>query len=120
VRIRAANTETVSEIDKRLTADLNESWRLLMVFDLDGTFAPTKFAIDPEMGTLLRALPAAPVTVAIISGGALSKFEKQVLADLPQQKDFYNSSLLPTCGTSFFRCTGSFPRRFPSQGGANT
>ena len=57
--------------------------KALIVFDLDGTLAASKSAIDPEMGQLLCAL-LAEVKVAIISGGALSQFEKQVLAHLPQ------------------------------------
>jgi hydroxymethylpyrimidine pyrophosphatase-like HAD family hydrolase len=45
----------------------------LIVFDLDGTLAESKSAIDAEMATLLTALLAV-VKVAIISGGALPQF----------------------------------------------
>jgi len=74
----------------------------LLVFDLDGTLAASKAAIDPEMATLLSALLAV-VKVAIISGGDLPQFEAQVLAHLPQDERLRNLSLLPTCGTRFLQ-----------------
>jgi HAD superfamily hydrolase (TIGR01484 family) len=76
----------------------------LFVFDLDGTLAASKSAIDDEMATLLTTL-LTQARVAIISGGALPQFEKQVLAPLPDQGHFDKLSLLPTCGTKFFRYT---------------
>ena len=76
--------------------------KALIVFDLDGTLAPSKSAIDAEMGTLLEALLAA-VKVAIISGGALPQFDQQVIAKLPAGTDLSKLSLLPTNGTRFFQ-----------------
>jgi hypothetical protein len=76
----------------------------LVVFDLDGTLALSKSAIDPEMATLLTALFGV-VQVAIISGGAFPQFQTQVLAHLPQHDRFDKLSLLPTCGTRFYRYT---------------
>jgi HAD superfamily hydrolase (TIGR01484 family) len=76
--------------------------KTLIIFDLDGTLAASKSAIDPEMGKLLTAL-LAEVKVAIISGGALAQFETQVIAHLAHHDHFANLSLLPTCGTRFFR-----------------
>lgn len=78
--------------------------KALVVFDLDGTLAASKSAIDPQMAALIAAL-LGQIKVAIISGGAMSQFEKQVLAHLPQHQHFGNLSLLPTCGTSFFQYT---------------
>lgn len=78
--------------------------KTLVVFDLDGTLAASKSAIDPEMAKLLTSLMA-EIKVAIISGGAMSQFEKQVLAHLPTCEHFGNLSLLPTCGTRFFEYT---------------
>ena len=43
------------------------------------------------------------VKVAIISGGAWAQFEKQVLAFLPRDQRLKSLSLLPTCGTKFYR-----------------
>jgi len=74
----------------------------LIVFDLDGTLAESKSAIDAEMATLLSTLLDA-VKVAIISGGALPQFQKQVLAHLQQSDRLKNLSLLPTSGTSFYQ-----------------
>ena len=74
----------------------------LIVFDLDGTLAESKASIDTEMGTLLDSLLKI-VKVSVISGGAWSQFEKQVLAHLTQDERLKNLSLLPTCGTKFYK-----------------
>ena len=74
----------------------------LIVFDLDGTLAESKAAIDKEMAARLAAL----LTVAkgaIISGGDWPQFQKQVLAHLPKDSKLKNLFILPTCGTKFFR-----------------
>jgi HAD superfamily hydrolase (TIGR01484 family) len=74
----------------------------LIVFDLDGTLAPSKSSLAPETAGLLRDLLAI-IKVAVISGGAWEQFEKQLLTDLPDNADLANLSLLPTCGTKFFQ-----------------
>jgi hypothetical protein len=74
----------------------------LIVFDLDGTLAPSKSSLAPETAGLLSDLLAI-IKVAVISGGAWTQFEKQLLADLPPQSLLANLSLLPTCGTKFFQ-----------------
>jgi HAD superfamily hydrolase (TIGR01484 family) len=74
----------------------------LIVFDLDGTLAESKSPLDAEMATLLGALLEI-VKVAVISGGNWPQFEKQVLANLPQDNRLKNLSLLPTCGTKFYQ-----------------
>ena len=43
------------------------------------------------------------VKVAVISGGAWEQFEQQVLAHLPHDECLQSLSLLPTCGTRFYR-----------------
>ncbi len=77
------------------------SVKALIVFDLDGTLAPSKSAIDAEMATLLVALLGV-VKVAIISGAAYPQFEEQVLAHLPNDGPLERLSILPTCGTKFY------------------
>jgi hypothetical protein len=72
----------------------------LVIFDLDGTLAESKSSIDPEMATLLTTLLGV-VRVAIISGGDIDQFQKQVVAKLPQDECLQKLSLLPTCGTRF-------------------
>jgi phosphomannomutase len=74
----------------------------LIVFDLDGTLAESKAAIDPDMVTVLTALLDV-AKVAIISGGDWPQFQKQVLAKLGDLKQLKNLSILPTCGTKFYR-----------------
>jgi len=74
----------------------------LIVFDLDGTLAESKAAIDKDMVTILHALLDV-AKVAIISGGDWPQFEKQVLAKLGDVKQLKNLSILPTCGTKFYR-----------------
>ena len=74
----------------------------LIVFDLDGTLAESKSSIDAEMAKLLDSLLDL-VKVSVISGGAWSQFEKQVLAHLAHDKRLKNLSLLPTCGTKFYK-----------------
>ncbi len=74
----------------------------LVVFDLDGTLAQSKSSIDGEMATLLNKLLGA-IKVAVISGGNWPQFQKQVLSHLATDKRLNNLSLLPTCGTQFYR-----------------
>ena len=74
----------------------------LIVFDLDGTLAPSKSPLDAEMASLLRDLLEV-VEVAIISGGAWLQFERQVLSHLPKDALLAKLSILPTCGTQFFQ-----------------
>ena len=74
----------------------------LIVFDLDGTLAESKASIDAEMAQLLNSLLSI-VKVSVISGGAWLQFEKQVLAHLFRDQRLKNLSLLPTCGTKFYK-----------------
>ncbi len=74
----------------------------LVVFDLDGTLAQSKAAIDPEMAELLGKL-LDTVKAAIISGGDWPQFEKQVLSHLGNNAKLEELSILPTCGTKFYK-----------------
>jgi hypothetical protein len=74
----------------------------LIVYDLDGTLAPSKAALDAEMAGLLHDLLGI-VRVAVISGGDWRQFQTQVLTHLPTDGRLTNLSLLPTCGTKFFQ-----------------
>ncbi len=74
----------------------------LIVFDLDGTLAESKSSLDAEMSALLTDLLRV-AKVAVISGGDWPQFEKQLLANLPHDERLKNLSILPTCGTKFFR-----------------
>lgn len=81
----------------------------LVVFDLDGTLAESKSSLDAEMSKLLHDLLGV-VKVAVISGGDWPQFEKQVLSHLPHDQRLENLSLLPTCGTKFFRYSGDWKK----------
>jgi len=83
----------------------------LIVFDLDGTLAESKSAIEPETATLIVALLDV-VKVAIISGGDMPQFESQVLERLPHIDALKNLSLLPTCGTRFFQYDGGWHKLY--------
>lgn len=79
----------------------------LIVFDLDGTLAQSKSPMDAEMAELLTSLLCV-ARVAVISGGAWSQFEKQVLAELPCDTPLERLSVLPTCGTRFYQFAGTW------------
>jgi phosphomannomutase len=74
----------------------------LVVFDLDGTLAESKTDIDAEMAQLLDRLLGF-VGVAVISGGDWQQLKNQVVAHLSQDDLLRNLSILPTCGTRFYR-----------------
>ena len=83
----------------------------LVVFDLDGTLAESKSALDAEMAKLLRELLDV-AKVAIISGGDLPQFQKQVVGHLPKTDRLDNLLLLPTCGTKFFQYDGDWRKLY--------
>ena len=74
----------------------------LMIFDLDGTLAPSKSALEKYMADHLVSLLKV-MKVAVISGGAWPQFEKQLLSNLPTDDALKNLSLLPTSGTRFLQ-----------------
>jgi len=83
----------------------------LIVFDLDGTLAESKSALDAEMSVLLAGLLEV-AKVAVISGGDWPQFEKQLVSNLPQGQRMENLLLLPTCGTKFFQFDGVWKRLY--------
>jgi phosphomannomutase len=76
--------------------------KTLVVFDLDGTLAQSKSSLDAEMATLLNQL-LCHIKVAVISGGNWPQFQKQVLSRIGSHERLKNLSLLPTCGTQFYK-----------------
>lgn len=85
--------------------------KTLIVFDLDGTLAPSKGALDDDTSKLFARLLAV-VKVAIISGGDYPQFESQVLGRLPAASDLSNLSILPTSGTKFFQYHGGWTKLY--------
>ncbi|MDD4877518.1 MAG: HAD-IIB family hydrolase [Candidatus Nanoarchaeia archaeon] len=76
----------------------------LIVFDLDGTLAKSKSPMDCEMASLLQEL-LKKKSVAVISGGSYSQYQKQFLASLNCKDEslLKNLFLFPTCSTAFYR-----------------
>ena len=84
----------------------------LIVFDLDGTLALSKSAIDAEMAGLLGGLLDV-AQVAVISGGDYPQFQTQLVSNLPQDERIARLSLLPTCGTKFYQYEdGAWVKRY--------
>jgi len=83
----------------------------LIVFDLDGTLAESKASLDADMSRLLHDLLGI-VKVAVISGADWPQFEQQVLSHLPHDESLANLSILPTCGTKFFRYAGDWKKLY--------
>ena len=83
----------------------------LIVFDLDGTLAESKSALDTEMAALLAGLLEV-AKVAVISGGDWPQFDKQLVSNLPKGQRMENLLLLPTCGTKFFQFNGTWKKLY--------
>ena len=75
----------------------------LIVFDLDGTLAPTKSVMDGEMVKLFIKLLKAK-KVAVIGGGKYGLFKEQMLGRLKGNKSLLqNLFLFPTTANAFYR-----------------
>ncbi len=73
----------------------------LIFFDLDGTLTESKQPLTEEMAALVARLLAV-TNVAIISGGTLSQFLKQVVERLPRDAVLTHLYLLPTSGAMLY------------------
>ena len=73
----------------------------LVIFDLDGTLAESKQPISSEMAAMLREL-LNRTRVAIISGGTMSQFLRQVVARLTNRPNLAHLYLLPTSGAMLY------------------
>src|SRR6266404_3879500 len=75
----------------------------LIVFDLDGTLAPTKSPIDREMANLIEKLLQTK-KVAVIGGGKYTVFQAMLLNELKAPKKLLeNLFIFPTTATAFYR-----------------
>ena len=74
----------------------------LIAFDLDGTLALSKQALDEDMADLLGRLTQVAM-VDIISGGDWPQFEKQVVSRMPAAAALDNLIIQPTTGTKLYR-----------------
>nr|WP_230208399.1 HAD-IIB family hydrolase [Microlunatus sp. Gsoil 973] len=76
----------------------------LLAFDLDDTLAPSKSPLPAQVSDVLIRL-LQHVAVAIISGGQIEQFRKQVVAHLTGAGDEALSRLhlMPVTGTQYYR-----------------
>lgn len=78
----------------------------LVVFDLDGTLAPSKSVMDKEMAKLLEKLLSVK-KVAVIGGGKYEIFKFQLLNELTKIKApallLQHLYLFPTTATAFYK-----------------
>ncbi len=73
----------------------------VIVFDLDGTLAPSKSPLPDRMAAALARLLDS-YQVCVISGGKFEQFEKQLLANLKvEPAKLERLHLMPTCGTRY-------------------
>lgn len=80
----------------------------LIVFDIDGTLAPSKAPADKEMIDLLLSL-LNDRSVAIIGGGKYALFKLQLVDQLPaDDKRLEKLYLFPTNSTAFYRFNGTW------------
>ncbi|MES2215985.1 MAG: HAD-IIB family hydrolase [Patescibacteria group bacterium] len=94
---------------------MNIATKKLVIFDLDGTLAPSKSPIEDEMGQLLIKLLGF-VKVAIISGGGYPQFQTQLLGRLPHGLAYYtNLLLLPASGTSLYTWKGDWHQNYSEE-----
>lgn len=83
-----------------------ETEKKVIIFDLDGTLAPSRGVVDNEMVDLLRKL-IRHYKVAVISGGSIEQYQKQFLPYLQLPEELQsNLMLLPTSGSSLYYCDG--------------
>lgn len=75
----------------------------VLAFDLDGTLAESKSAMNDHVAELLDAL-LDHFHVCVISGGKFAQFEKQLLSNLKVEPiKLEKLHLMPTCGTRYYK-----------------
>lgn len=70
-------------------------------FDLDGTLTKSRGDLEPEMSALLTKL-LDRYTVAVMSGGGFTQYQKQFLQHLEKEAKVKNLILLPTSGATCY------------------
>jgi phosphomannomutase len=79
----------------------------IIVFDLDGTLAESKQALDSEMSDLLSQLLYVK-KVGIVSGGGFQQLQTQVISKLPfDAEKFKNLYIFPTKGAKMYLFNGT-------------
>ena len=84
----------------------------LIMFDLDGTLAPSKSSVEPDMALALVKLIERK-KVAVISGGMFTQFENQFLKVLPADSKFYsNLYIMPVSGSCLYIWNGHWELQY--------
>ena len=79
----------------------------IIAFDLDGTLAVSKQALDDDMARRLSQLLSL-CPVCVISGGDWPQFLTQVVDRLPPATRLDNLILMPTTGAKYYRFDGAW------------
>ncbi len=79
----------------------------IVAFDLDGTLAVSKQALDDDMARRLSQLLSL-CPVCVISGGDWPQFQTQVVDRLPPGTRLDNLILMPTTGAKYYRFDGAW------------
>lgn len=81
---------------------MNYKTKKVIVFDLDGTLAESKQALDEKTSDLLGKLLAIK-KVAIVTGGGFAQLQKQVISKIDGRDDkFRNLLIFPTKGAVMY------------------
>jgi HAD superfamily hydrolase (TIGR01484 family) len=79
----------------------------IIAFDLDGTLAVSKQALDEDMARRLADLLTL-CPICVISGGDWPQFQTQVIDRLPAGAKLDNLILMPTTGAKYYRFDGGW------------
>ena len=81
----------------------------LIIFDLDGTLAPSKSHLQKSMAETLKKLLEVKM-VSVISGGSFEQMKVELLTDLQNEGNvnFDNLFIFPTSGASMYKFKNNF------------
>jgi len=79
------------------------SVKTVLAFDLDGTLAPSKSTLPPQMAGIMAQI-LERYQVCVISGGKFDQFRTQLIDGLDIGDDLLvKLHIMPTCGTQYYR-----------------
>ncbi len=85
---------------------LGISEKEIIIFDLDGTLAPSKSPLEPDVAEILVRL-LEKKKVCVVSGGNTEQFKKQFLNHMPEtHESFSNLIIMPTSGARMLQWDG--------------
>ena len=94
------------------TESIDFKKKKLIIFDLDGTLAPSKSAMGDDVVAVFMKL-LGKMKVAIMSGCGFPQFETQVINKMPTNSaQFSNLYLLPTSGTKLYSWRGQWCEQY--------